>query len=271
MKMNHIDEMQRISESYCQIVEAGLQERWDKMPVQLYDSETYEAIGGLLARQATLTIYLALSPSIWNGHIAPLILRSMTDAHITLAWILIDPKERAKKYILYGLGQEKLQIEHLRAERDKKEDKDTLDELIKAKEAHLNAQRVDFLTEVEIGSWSGHNTRELAQEAGCEDLYKFAYTPFSAVTHNMWQHISIYNLRPCGNPLHKYHRVPAIADMPVDPDYLYRSAKYVNKSYHAVDSKFDLQIETGMPLKYLETEFDKILAKETDGTSQTEE
>ena len=32
-----------------------------------------------------------------NGHIAPLILRCMTDAHITLAWILNDPQERAKK------------------------------------------------------------------------------------------------------------------------------------------------------------------------------
>lgn len=87
---------QTLSE-YCDNIKRGLNERWQKFSIELYDSETYEVIGGLLARQATLATQFAMAPQIWNGHIAPLILRSMTDAHITLAWILCEPKDRAKK------------------------------------------------------------------------------------------------------------------------------------------------------------------------------
>ena len=108
-----------IMKEYCTFVLTALDERWNNFPIELSASEGFEVIGGLMARQATLTIQLAENPGIWNGHIAPLILRSMTDAHITLAWILSgDFQERSRKYILYGLGQEKKLIEHLKNEDD---------------------------------------------------------------------------------------------------------------------------------------------------------
>lgn len=251
-----MNEIMKVMKSYCNIVKAGMHERWEKLPVKIYDSETYETIGGLMARQATLTIELAMSPSIWNGHIAPIVLRCMTDAHITLAWILNDPEERAKKYILYGLGQEKLQIEHLKTDAD--QDDEQIKKLIEIKEFWLNSQRRDFLTEVNVGAWAGLTTREMAKESDCEGLYKFAYTPFSAVAHNMWQHISIYNLKPCSNPLHKFHKVPTVMEAPIDPDYVYRSAKYVHRTYEAIDSKYKLDIKTQMPLNYFIDEFNKL-------------
>ena len=245
--------------SYCKIVEKGLHERCKKMPIKISDSETYEAIGGLLSRQATLTIYLSVSPSIWNGHIAPLVLRSMTDAHITLSWILKSPTERAKKYILYGLGQEKLFIEHLKADPSSKSKGGK--RLIEIKESWLNSQRFDFLTEVNVGNWAEINTRQMAKESNCEGLYKYAYSPFSGVVHNMWQHISRYNLKYCINPLHKYHRVPTILEAPTDIDYVYRSAKYINRSFEEVDKKFKLKIKTTMPLSYLVKKINKIYGR----------
>jgi hypothetical protein len=180
----------------------------------------------------------------------------MTDAHITLAWILHDPPERAKKYILYGLGQEKLQIEHLKADVD--QDDEQIQQMIKMKESWLNSQRRDFMTEVNVGNWSGLNTRQMAIESDCEGLYKFAYTPFSGVAHNMWQHVSLYNLKPCVNPIHKYHKVPTILKAPLDPDYVYRSSKYVTRTYESIDEKFGLRIKTKMPLDYLVEEFEKL-------------
>jgi hypothetical protein len=254
----------KVMQSYCEIAQKGLEERRGKMPIALYESETYEAIGGLMARQATLSIQLAMSPSIWNGHIAPLILRCMTDAHITLTWILNDPAARAKQYILYGLGQEKLQIEHLKSDAD--QDDERIRQMIEMKEAWLNSQRRDFMTEVNVGNWSGLNTRQMAQESACEGLYKFAYTPFSGVAHNMWQHVSLYNLKPCSNPLHKYHRVPSILDAPMDPDFVYRSAKYLDRTYEAIDEKYSLDIETKMPLDYFAEEFDKLTENEGKST-----
>ena len=253
-----MNEVMEVMQSYCNVVEQGMNERWEKLPVEIYDSETYETIGGLMARQASLTIELAMSPSTWTGHIAPLILRCMTDAHITLAWILCEPTERAKKYILYGLGQEKLQIEHLKADADK--DDEQVQKMIEFKESWLNGQRRDFMTEVNVGNWAGLNTRQMAIESGCEGLYKFAYTPFSGVAHNMWYHVSIYNLKPCVNPLHKYHKVPTILKVPIEPDFVYRSAKYIDRSYEAIDQKYNLDIETMMPLKHLVEEFDKLHA-----------
>ncbi len=235
-----------LMKDYCSVVQTALDERWKKLPIALSESEGFEVIGGLMARQATLTIQLAENPGIWNGHIAPLILRSMTDAHITLAWILAgDFQERSRKYILYGLGQEKKLIEHL-----KSEDNTDMDKYIELKEGWLESQRYPFLTEVNLGSWSGTNTRKMAQEADCETLYKFAYEPFSAVAHNMWQHISLYNLEECQNPLHKFHRVPTIADVPLDEDYVFRSAKYISKAFMVVDERFSLTIETELPVDW---------------------
>jgi hypothetical protein len=157
---------------------------------------------------------------------------------------------------LYGLGQEKLHIEHLKA--DAEQDDEQVQKLIEMKESWLNSQRRDFMTEVNVGNWAGLNTRKMAQESGCEGLYKFAYTPFSGVAHNMWQHVSIYNLKPCSNPMHKYHKVPTILEAPMDLDYVYRSAKYVDRTYEAIDEKYNLDIEAKMPLEYFVDEFDKL-------------
>jgi len=205
---------------------------------------------------------------VWNGHIAPLILRCMIDAHITLAWILKEPIERAKRYILYGLGQEKLYIEHLKSGKAP-EDDPIIDKVIEMREDWLNSQRHEFLTEVDVGSWSGMTTRDMAEEADCKSLYNHAYLPFSGVVHNMWQHVAIYNLKACRNPLHRYHKVPTIAEAPLDLDFVYRSAKYVSRSYKAVDEKFGLSYTTPYPVTWLSDEMSKLSAS-TENSGQNE-
>jgi hypothetical protein len=252
------NDLESILLKYCDVIKKGLDERWQKFNIELYESDIYEVIGGLLARQATLAIQFAMAPQIWNGHIAPLILRSMTDAHITLSWIVCEPKERAKKYILYGLGQAKLFLEHLKKEFKEKPEDEQLKRMIDVEEMWLNSQRRDFLTEVNVGSWSGISTREMAKDADCESIYNFAYMPFSGATHNMWQHISFYNLEFCNNPLHKYHKVPTIADTPLDLDFLYRATKYLDRSFRLFDKVFCVKVETAMPLDWLLEKFDDL-------------
>lgn len=244
---------------YCVIIENGLKERWDKFDIKISNSEMYEVIGGLMARQATLSINLAISPQIWNGHVAPLLLRSMVDVYINFAWILLDPVHRSKKYILFGLGQEKLFIEYLKISQQNPESNDAnIQDMIKAKVNWLNSQRADFLTEVNVGSWSGLNTRDMAKEANCEDLYKYAYTPFSGCVHNMWQHISQFNLIACNNPLHKYHKVPSITEFYLDPDYVYRSAKYIDKTFCRFDDEFNIKTDTPLPHDWFVKEYNKL-------------
>lgn len=237
------DKFWQAVDSYVTDVKLELMAHTKAWKIDLMNTELYEVVGGLLARQVTLSTELAKAPQIWNGHIAPLILRTMVDTYITLAWIMENPLERSRQFILFGLGQEKLTLEHHKADILRRGEKPEDHPYIKQMEEMLNSQRFTFLTEVNVGSWSGHEVRKMADEAGCLNLYHFAYTPFSAATHSMWHHIVRYNLRYCENPLHKYHRVPVTPEVPHDVDFLYRAAKYVAKTFDLFRRKADVKLE----------------------------
>src|SRR6266436_5291154 len=119
-----LDEVHHIIEAFTGRAREELADRLKKWPLDLAKRELHEVVGALLARQVTLASQLAACPPIWNGHIAPLVLRAMADAYITLAWILKEPLDRCRKFIHYGLGQEKLQLEHRRAEMEAREPHD---------------------------------------------------------------------------------------------------------------------------------------------------
>lgn len=223
---------------YIESVREELADRVKQWRFDVDATEVQEAIGGLLARQVTLAIQLASAPQIWNGHIAPLVLRTMTDCYISLAWIFENPVPRARMFIRYGLGQKKLWMEHLKENlKSKGTEKPEEHPIVRATESWINRQRFHFLTEVNVGNWSEIDTRRMAEETGCLDFYRFAYTPFSAATHNMWHHVVDYNLRECMNPLHRPHRVPHLPDFDPDIDYVYRAAKYVDKTFRLFDRK----------------------------------
>lgn len=251
-----MDELETFIKDYCEGMDALLNERWAKIPIDLAAPEMFEVVGALLARQTTLTTQLACSPQSWNGHVAPLTLRAMIDCHINLAWVLKDPLERARKFIRYGLGQDKLLLEHYKA---RVADDPALQEGIDAKEAWINSQRFTFLTDVNVGNWAGASTREMAQDAGLIDLYNYAYAPFSSVTHSMWHHIGRYNLEYCQSALHKHHRIPSNKNRQSDLDYLYRSVKYADKSFKCFDTHFKLEFKTG-PREIFESAVSKFKA-----------
>ena len=138
------------------------------------------------------------------------------------------------------------------------------------KKMWLSMQRADFLTEVNLGSWSGIPVRDMAQDADCDQLYRFAYAPFSAAVHSMWNHVSMFDLIHCINPLHKYHRVPMRTSIPLDPDYVYRSAKYVSRSYESVDAAYQLSVSVALPVEWLRTELTALHESGTDQESGPE-
>ena len=244
------EKMEKIVTDYVDAVRSELAARWRLWRLDLMKPELHEVVGALMARQVTLATQLARSPGIWNAHAAPVLLRCMTDAYITLAWILKDPVERSRRFVLYGLGQQKLILEHRKAALSAEGKDAEQDPVVKATDAWLNAQRFGFLTEVNVASWSEVPVREMAEKADCLDLYHYAYTPFSAATHSMWHHISRLNLQVCENPLHRYHKLPIDPDLDPDPDYLYRAAKYVDKSFRLFDRTFS--VESGVPSGFKE-------------------
>lgn len=252
--------LHKIIQKYTSSVRKELKTRWDMWQLDISQVEKHEVVGALLARQVTLATQLANNPLIWNGHIAPLVLRAMVDNHINLAWILhTDTLNRSKKFIEHGLGQQKLVVEHHKEEMKKRGVKDIENEpLIKAHENWINSQRYTFLTTVSVGQWAEMDTRKMAEEADCIDFYRFAYTPFSANVHSMWNHVSRYNLVECTNQLHRLHKIPIDPDMPMDMDYLYRAAKYVEKAFLLFDNKLGVKTKSKSSFKELNSSLDKL-------------
>lgn len=238
----NINDINQILEEFINLSQEEIKRRLEKWPTDLSQQAAHEVIGALLARQVTLACQLAACPPIWNGHIAPLILRAMSDVFITLAWVLKDPLKRCEKFIHYGLGQAKLQLEHRRAEMKTRETDENEEEYCEAFESWINSQRATFLTEVNLGSWSGITTRSMAEESGHIDFYNYVYSPFSACAHSTWHHLALYNLQECQNPLHRLHRVATINNSHLDPHYMYLAAKYLRKTFREFDNSFNIEV-----------------------------
>ncbi len=238
---------------YRHIVVAGFDERWSMVDQEIYNKYVSETIGALLSRQATLSIEMICAPTTWNAHVSHLFLRCMVEVHITLAWIFSKPEERSKKYVEYGLGQEKLLVEYLEEEISKFPDSDyseTVREMITNKRAWINSQLAEWATEVNVGSWSGMSIRDMAKECKQEALYRHAYVPLSGATHNMWQHVSVHNAEPCSNPLHKWHIVPRIISAPSQLELAHLSARYLSDTFDLFDKHMNINCDIPLPELY---------------------
>lgn len=238
-----------------------LHTRWAAWGLDPAKLEVHETLGALMARQVTLFTQMARNPGIWNGHVAPILLRAMVDTYITFAWILKDKEERSRSFIYHGLGQEKLHLEHFKAALSEAGEEPDDDPFVEIITDWIDSQMWTFLTDVNLGSWSGKSTRAMAEEANCMDVYNHAYQPFSAAVHGMWNHVAKYNLVYCENPLHKGHRVPVDNELQIDPDFLYRSGKYLDKTFSAFDESVGITVEEPPTLALLEAVFDKHLSE----------
>lgn len=239
------DELGKIVFRFCNAARKELQERIDRWKFDLNAIEFYEVVGALLARQTTLAVDLSVSPMIWTPHSAALFHRAMADVYITLSWIFKDPEKRSKQFVEDGIGNIKLEIEHRKEELKKRATPDPqIERMIEFQEKWVSSQRITDLVEVNLGSWSGITTRQMAIEADCLDFYNYVYQPFSAAVHSTWPHISTKNIQYCSNPAHRYHRVPISADYPPDPHFLYLAAKYLQKTFAKFDTETDIKTES---------------------------
>jgi hypothetical protein len=207
-----------------------------------FETEVNSVFSTLVARQATLAIGLTESPQSWNPHIAPLFLRSMIECLITLRWIRLDPITRSKEYINFGLGAEKLQAHHYQKAMESEDDpglRERIEKIGELSVAWVDSQQFQQFVEVNLGSWTGQSIRKIAQASNSEDLYNFAYTPFSAVVHNQWNHVGKFNAVQCKNPMHKQHYVGCIIETDFITDFVYRAMKYFQLTLDEFDDFFD--------------------------------
>jgi hypothetical protein len=221
---------------YIQEARKSFQKRIDAWKIDIFEKETNEVVGGLLARQLSLATNIAISPQIWNAHVLPIVLRCMADVYITFCWISVDLKTRSRQFIEYGLGQEKLAIEKYREALSEEDEPDPdANEFLEAREKLLNSECASFLIPINLGSWSEKSTRDMAMEVGEKRFYDLVFTQFSSAVHSTWQHIWRINLYPCTNPLHMGHRIPNDPELPLDPQTFTNSAKYLCKTFARFD------------------------------------
>lgn len=200
---------------------------------------------------------------------APIILRSLADNYINLAWILKNPEQRSRKFILHGLGQAKLSLEHRKKQLENDGYDPQNDPSIDATEKWINAQRYTFWTEVNLGSWSETNTRKMAEEAGCIDFYNHVYQPFSTAAHNMWNHISRYNLTYSENPLHMFLLKPIVIRFDPELEYLELGAKYLSKMLKLFDTTFNYTSKVQSSYELLRKELNRIESELRNATSNS--
>jgi hypothetical protein len=215
-----------------------LEKRWDAWPINANEVEVHEVVGAIIARQISLAKSFADNAQLWNNDLAPLFLRAMTENYITLHWILQDPLDRVRKFIEYGIGNEKLQIEKCKAILEEQSEEAEEVEMINSRLQWIDFHRYSFLTTVDVGSWSGISTRQMAIDSGCKDFYDLVFDPFSNCTHNSWNHIGKYNVKISENPMHKFLRLPYVNPGEIESFYANLSIKYLSMVFDSFDKTY---------------------------------
>lgn len=140
-----------------------------------------------------------------------LILRTLTECLITLAYLMHkDKPELWKSYREHGSGQAKLAFLKLyELEDENLPNYVTRDEL----ERLANEDIWQEFTKVDLGQWSNTDLRKMSIEACVKTIYDKYYGWTSNFVHEQWGAVrdTVFDL--CLNPLHRFHRIPALPRM----------------------------------------------------------
>ena len=238
------------------MAETEIQKLWNDARVDLADPIRYDVIIGLLARNLQLTCDIVQNPGLWIMPISAILVRCMIEMQIRLAWLIKCGSDTDfKDYVEFGLGQEKLYLEHLkRLSGEDRIDKEQIIEDIEEREKWINAQRFTFLLPVDVGGGNkGKDLRVMADEAGILDLHRLVYSPLSSAVHGHWNTIARMNLTPCLNPLHGRHWLPYLPKRPISLSFVFEAVNCYSECFELVSLSFKgKEIESKAVEGYLE-------------------
>ena len=131
-------------------------------------------------------------------------LRTIAECYITLAYLVKeDDAELWQSYRIYGAGQAKLAFLKLdeSAHEPSYVDVETLKQL-------ANEDMWQEFLNIDLGHWDNTDLRKMSMEAGVKDVYDQFYGWTSTFAHGHWGAILDTVFDTCGNPLHRFHRIP---------------------------------------------------------------
>lgn len=177
----------------------------------LYAPDRYEVLTGIVARCFRLSNALVNSPILLSPEIGTGVIRILVDAEITLTWLLkYDLSENYEKFKRFGRGRLKLLQLNLEEYVDNHKIEDLgVNKLIEDLRSEVNQDGWEEFLEVDLGSnFNGISTYQMAKLVNMEDAYRLQFSPASGAVHGEWSHLDRYALTWCGNPVHRWHRIP---------------------------------------------------------------
>lgn len=196
----------RAARSYLELVAA-------RTRVDLYDPDRDEILLGLFARCIRLFVLMSGDANLWARDTAGIMLRCLADSAITFCYLArIGTPQEFERFRRYGEGQEKLLMLHLQ---DSYPDQGSLEGRTAEAIGDELGSFAPELIQIELGNWAKQDVRKLASKVGLDRLYRLVYTPGSSDVHGSWLSLKHSNLRYCGEPLHRFHRLPSYSEPPV--------------------------------------------------------
>jgi len=110
----------------------------------------------------------------------------------------------------------------------------------------------------------------MAEDAGCMDLYRFAYGPWSNAAHGMWNHIGRFDSVSSSQPLHKHIQQPFCFECGPELDVVINATKYLDKAFLRVQDEFKLRLEFIRPYEWLMKRLEKMQAQQDDTRASME-
>ena len=169
------------------------------------------------------------------------LLRTLAETLITLSYLQKEDDQNLwLTWRNYGSGQAKLAFLKMIELTEKPSHVDMND-----LEALANEDVWIEFREVNVGSWSGIDLRQMSKEAGVKDVYDSYFVWPSNFVHAQWGAIrdSVYTV--CLNPLHRFHRIPRpprrdLGDIGLDALYLVNKIlDLVEKTYPGLSERFE--------------------------------
>ena len=207
------DELRR-AVTKLQAAMAGIRKEIDRAsmqaPLDIYEPDRDEVLFGLLSRQYRLFSALASDAWLWTVDLGTMFHRAMADTLILLAWyVKQDDPAAFRKFKEYSLGKQKLHKLHVQELIDQgREDLLPVEESLGAS---INEEIFEELLTIDLGgNVAGMDMHKMAKEVGLDELYNLVFAPSSSALHAEWTGLKQFHLQKCGNPLHRFHRLPRL-------------------------------------------------------------
>lgn len=177
----------------------------------LYFPDRHEVLSGITYRHLRAVEMMVRFPGYWTTEHGSPTLRNLVESRIVLKWLIQqDDPELYRKFKDYGRGRLKLLLLHLREHCDgmEKPPQELLDQ-VEYLDALVNQEIWEEYQDISIEkNFANKDVRRMAEEVGLMSDYRLVFAPTSSILHGEWGQLDQFVLTPCGNPLHRGHRIP---------------------------------------------------------------